>query len=156
MKTLDTKLFLDTLCELSDAGEIVSTVISGGSMLPFLSPGRDYAFFTKPALPLKKGDIVLYKRKNGDYVLHRIHHIKDGNFFMLGDNQTAVEGPVKKENIQGVVTYVKRKGKLLYPKDFMWKFYSIFWLRLTPFRRYILKTRAFFKINSRFKEHLND
>ena len=86
MKTIDTKNYLDALCELVSEGKIVSTVISGGSMLPFLSPQRDYAFLERISRKLRRGDIVLYKRPNGDYVLHRIRKIKDEEFFLRTNN----------------------------------------------------------------------
>ncbi len=97
-------------------------------MLPFLAGGRDYVFLQRPSNPLKKGDIVLFTRKNGDYVLHRIKHIKPEGYYLLGDRQTALEGPVEESSIRCVAVKVKRKGKLLTPKSFCWKFFSTFWL----------------------------
>lgn len=142
MKTIDTKNYLDALCELVSEGKIVSTVISGGSMLPFLSPQRDYAFLERISRKLRRGDIVLYKRPNGDYVLHRIRKIKDEEFFLIGDRQTETERGIKKENLCALVTSVKRNGKILGEKSFTWFFYKHIWLALVPLRPFLLKLKA--------------
>lgn len=144
MKLIDTKCYLDALSALTESGHTVSTAISGGSMLPFLAEGRDFAILKKPDSPLKKGDIVLFKRNNGSYILHRIRHIRKNGYYIIGDSQNVIEGPVDKNQIVAVVTSVKRKGKMIYPKNFIWKFYSIIWLRLIPFRHLIFRIRANF------------
>ncbi len=128
MKTIDTKAFLGTLCELAEKGETVSTVVSGGSMLPFLAGNRDYVFLQKPQQKLKKGDIVLFTRENGDYVLHRIRHIKPDGYYLIGDRQTALEGPVTEGRIRCVAVKARRKGKIITQESFCWKFFSTFWL----------------------------
>lgn len=129
MKTLDTNAFLDTLCELAEKGETVSTVVSGGSMLPFLAGNRDFVFLQRPQKKLKKGDIILFTRENGEYVLHRIKHIRPDGYYLIGDRQTSVEGPVLEQQIRCVVTKARRKGKIISPKNFCWKFFSVFWIR---------------------------
>lgn len=139
MKTIDTKSYLDTLCELASKGETVSTVVSGSSMTPFLSANRDCVFLKVPEKPLKIGDIVLFTRENGDYVLHRIRKIKNNNYYLVGDRQTALEGPVPLERIHCVVTAVKRKGRLISKKNPLWFFYSKIWIRLCFLRPVFFK-----------------
>ena len=53
-------------------------VVSGTSMAPFLAPDRDRVFLSAVTRPLKAGDIVLYQRDCGTYVLHRIVRV-DGD-----------------------------------------------------------------------------
>ena len=141
MKTIDTKSFLDTLCTLCEEGKTVSTVVEGGSMLPFLSPGRDYVFLNKITKAPKRGDIILYKRKNGDYILHRIQKVRNGEYFLVGDRQTQVEGGIKKENLCAIVTEVRRKDKILNSKSPVWFFYKHIWLSLLRFRPFLLKLK---------------
>ena len=52
----------------------------GTSMLPFLKEGRDSITLKAPPARLKKYDIPLYQRKNGQYILHRVVDVmeKDG------------------------------------------------------------------------------
>ena len=130
MKTLDTKSFLSALCEAAEEGKTVSTVVTGGSMSPFLCGGRDYVFLEKPRKKLKKGDIVLFLRENGDFVLHRITKIRKDGYYLSGDRQTASEGPINEGQIRCVAVKVRRKGKILTPKNIRWKFYSLLWPKM--------------------------
>ena len=107
-------------------------------MTPFLSSGRDFVYLEAPLRKLKKGDIVLYLRTDGDYVLHRIRYIKGDGYYMIGDRQTVTEGPVNITQIKALVTGVKRKGKQLSPKSPMWLFFSKVWIRMVPLRPAVL------------------
>ena len=144
LKLIDTKSYLDALSDLTENGHTVSTAISGGSMLPFLAPGRDFAILKKPDSPLKKGDIVLFRRADESYILHRIRHITKDGYYIIGDSQNVTEGPVEESRIVAVVVAVKRKGKSITPKNAVWKFYSTVWLRIIPLRRHIFRIRAIF------------
>lgn len=148
MKLIDTKSYLDALTDLTEDGHTVSTAISGGSMLPFLAPNRDFAILKKPDKPLKKGDIILFKRADERYILHRIKYIKNEGYYIIGDSQNVAEGPVEENRIVAVVVAVKRKGKLITPENIVWKFYSTIWLRIIPLRRLILRIRAIFRNNT--------
>ena len=139
VKTIDTKSYLDTLCSIADTGKTVSTIVSGGSMIPFLGSNRDYAFLETPKRPLKKGDIVLFERKNGDYILHRIKSIKKDGLYLLGDRQYKPEGPLNPSCVRCVVVSVKRKNKILTPENIIWKFYSKIWLNVVFLRPFIFK-----------------
>ena len=134
VKVIDTESFLSVLCELAEEGRTVSTVVSGGSMLPFLSGNRDTVYLEKPMRKLRKGDVVLFRRTNGDYVLHRIKRIKNGDFYLIGDRQYATEGPVKSEQICALMTGAKRKGKEITSKSPVWFFYSRVWINLVFLR----------------------
>ena len=77
--------------------------ITGTSMNPLLYQNRDYVKIQKPVLPLKIGDIPLYRRKDGAFVLHRVVGIKDnGEYVMCGDNQFILEFGITDKNIIGV------------------------------------------------------
>lgn len=58
MKAINTRLYIDTLRELTDAGKEVSLIVAESSMAPFLVHHRDIIFFSKPDSPLKRGDMV--------------------------------------------------------------------------------------------------
>ena len=99
MKTIDTKRYLNTLCQLIEDDHTTCTIVTGGSMSPFLASNRDYVYLEKPKRNLKKGDVVLFFRQNGDYVLHRIKHIRSEGYYITGDRQTTLEGPIKKSRL---------------------------------------------------------
>ena len=75
MKVIDTREYVSVLKQLTDDGREVSMRIAGNSMAPFLIHERDTIFFQKPEAKLKKGDMVFFKRRNGQYIMHRIHHV---------------------------------------------------------------------------------
>ena len=72
--------------KLENGGEV--TINPGGiSMKPLVVAGRDSVILEKAPKALKKYDVALYKRKNGQFVLHRVVGIKNGAYVMCGDNQ---------------------------------------------------------------------
>lgn len=70
----------------------------GTSMLPLIVEGKDSVVLVKPSL-LSKYDIVLYRRNNGQYVLHRIIKINGDNLVLCGDNQTQLEKGITSDKV---------------------------------------------------------
>lgn len=83
--------------------------------------------------------MVFYQRTDGQYVMHRIYKAKGKEFYMVGDAQTDIEGPLSEKQIFARVTKVRRKGKLIQPGDFWWWFFAKVWLSLVPVRPFIIK-----------------
>lgn len=77
----------------------------GTSMLPMLVEGRDSVSIVSTSVREPKvGEVILYRRKNGAFVLHRaVRMAKDGSFICCGDNQTILERGVERESIIGVL-----------------------------------------------------
>lgn len=145
MREVDTQEYVSVLKELVEEGHQVSLLISGSSMAPFLIHQRDTIYFKQPDRELKVGDMVFYQRRNGKYVMHRICRIRPEGFYMIGDAQKEIEGPLQRELIFGLVTSVVRKGKLIRPGDFWWEFFARVWLRIIPLRRLVSRLyRAIF------------
>ena len=98
--------------QLASNGRIMYHV-SGDSMLPLLKQGRDVAVIVavKPGERLRKYDVPLYKRDNGQYVLHRILKVCKDSYVTCGDNRYFSESGVKDESIIGVLECVLRDGK---------------------------------------------
>lgn len=142
MKQIDTRAYVSALRELTEEGRTVSMLIAGSSMAPFLIHQRDTIWFRKPDRPLKKGDMVFYRRQDGKFVMHRICRIRGNAYYMIGDNQTEIEGPLTREQIFAVVVKVRRKGQILQPGDFWWEFFARVWLRVIPVRRLIANVHA--------------
>lgn len=138
-KVLDTNAFLDTVCELLRQGQKhVAIPVTGGSMVPFLHNG-DMAYLDLPDSPLKKGDIVLYTRDSGRYILHRIKKInKDGSFIIVGDAQQELELLPRREMIHARVTSARHRGKLIQPGQPRWWFYQHIWLNIVPIRHFLM------------------
>ncbi|MGM9676898.1 MAG: S24/S26 family peptidase [Butyricicoccus sp.] len=134
MKVVDTKEYVSTLRELVRAGQEVSMPIAGSSMSPFLAHARDSICFRAPEQPLRRGDMVFYQRTNGQFVMHRIYRVRPEGYYIVGDGQTEIEGPIAETQIFAVVTRVQRKGKWIDATDFWWKFFAGPWLWVIPLR----------------------
>ena len=109
-------------------------VISGNSMNPFLVHGRDTVYLSKVKHPLKKGDMILYRRDNGAYILHRICQVDGETYTLVGDAQTQLEPGVRQDQVLAVVNAVCRKGKILRSGNFWWDFFAQIWIRMISLR----------------------
>ncbi|MBE5773447.1 MAG: hypothetical protein E7337_05880 [Clostridiales bacterium] len=137
-RRVDTREYVDVLRGLIKEGKEVSMLVAGSSMNPFLIHYRDTIFFKKPDCALRRGDMVFYQRDSGQYVMHRILRVKPEGLYIVGDAQTEIEGPVREDQVFAIITRVKRKGKMIGPDDFWWKFFEGPWLCIVPLRRIIM------------------
>ncbi len=72
---------------------------TGTSMLPMLDEKCDTIKIIKAPDKLKKYDVILYKRIDGTYVLHRIIKIKKDYYLLSGDHQVIKEKVYHKQII---------------------------------------------------------
>jgi hypothetical protein len=82
-------------------------VPKGKSMLPTIDENTDTLVLESPD-NLKKYDVILYKRKSGQFVLHRIVSIKDDSLTLCGDAQTELERGIKKSDVIAKVKEITR------------------------------------------------
>lgn len=97
--------------KLKEDGKVVFTP-KGTSMLPTIVGDVDTVTLVKPKYPLEKYSIPLYRRNDGNYVLHRVIEIKNGLYTMRGDNQYAFEKGIREDQIVGVVKTYTHNGKM--------------------------------------------
>jgi hypothetical protein len=81
--------------------------------------------------------MLLYRRKNGQYVLHRVA-MAGQTLTLIGDGQVGLEPGIQSEQVLAVVSAVRRKGKLLKPGHPIWAFYEKIWIRLIRIRPRLL------------------
>ena len=123
---------------LLKSGQTIQLFPQGYSMYPLLVPGRDEVILSPlPDRPLRRGDVALYRRDTGILVLHRICRCKEDGYYMVGDNQVQVEGPLRKEQVIGIMSGFVRKGKLFSSDDLWYRILSRVWLIMRPVRRCI-------------------
>lgn len=149
-RILDTQEYLDTVCQLLQQGETsVAVPVAGGSMAPFLHNG-DTVYLDLPDSPVKRGDIVLYTRSYGRYILHRVYRVRrDGSYIMVGDAQTELELLPGREQIHARVSSARHKGKLMRPGQFRWWVYQHIWLWLRPLRPFLMRMREVIRFKKR-------
>lgn len=97
----------------------------GTSMLPMLRQGIDSVSLVSPEKrEAKVGEVILYRRKNGAFVLHRAIALQpDGNFICRGDNQGVIERDVSPESVIGVLEGYYRDDKWISADDAEYKKY---------------------------------
>lgn len=118
--------------QMAAGGSAVLTV-TGYSMMPMLHHRRDTVVLEEVKRPLQKGDIALYRRDNGAYILHRILRKKGDTYICCGDNQLRTE-KVEARQLIAVVTEFTRKGRHHTVADKSYRFYQTLWVTLHPLR----------------------
>lgn len=135
-KILPPELLLEEyrkLLQEEDVKELPLTV-TGNSMSPFLIHGRDTVYLSRLTRPARRGDVLLYRRDNGGYVLHRVYAATSEEYTMVGDAQTELEPGIRPDQVIAIVTRVVRKDQELRPGSFWWDFFETKWLRMLPVR----------------------
>ena len=132
------------LLQEEDVKELPLT-ITGNSMSPFLIHGRDTVYLSRLTRHARRGDVLLYRRDNGAYVLHRVYAVTPETYTMVGDAQTELESGIRPDQVVAVMTRATRKDKELRPGDFWWDFFETTWLRFLPMRRPIHKLYTIMK-----------
>lgn len=134
LRVIEPEELMQQLPRLLQEAESVPLIISGNSMSPFLTHGRDTVYLSKVTEPLKKGDMILYRRASGAYILHRIYQVRDGVYDLVGDGQLGIEPGIRPEQVLAVVKTVRCNGKLLRKGSLRWEFFEHVWLQLLPLR----------------------
>lgn len=136
--------------QMETAGSAVLHV-TGYSMMPMLRHKQDSVVLSLMTESPKKGDLMLYRRENGAYILHRILKKKPEHYICCGDNQFQKE-TVKESQMLAVVTAFTRKGKKISIDSKGYRLYVKLWVALHPIRwmyliprRLLGKCRAFLR-----------
>ena len=66
------RAYIGAILSETEAGGVMEMPVFGSSMAPFLIHGRDVVRLVKCTHPPKRGEIVLFRRLDGQYVLHRV------------------------------------------------------------------------------------
>lgn len=152
-------------------GQEVVITVTGNSMSPFLRHRRDQAVLTAAdAGALQPGDVPLYRRRNGQYVLHRVVERRENGicyrlgaapcpaadaagvqYTMLGDAQTQLEHGICPEQIVAVATAFYRSGHYRPCDAPAYRRRVLRWHRLLPVRRWLL---AAYHLPGRVARHL--
>ena len=102
----------------------------GISMLPMLRQGKDSVELSPLPPKLKKYDLPVYRRRDGQYVMHRIVAVKEDHYICLGDNTLSFEH-IYPEQMIGVVSAFKRGDRRIEVNNHCYRVYCRLW-RLTP------------------------
>lgn len=115
------------------AGRSVRFSPRGVSMLPMLVQGRDSVLLSPVPDKLKKYDLPLYRRKDGQFVLHRIVEAGE-TYTCVGDNQFKLETGLMHDQMIAVVTEFTRNGKTYSVDARAYRLYCAGWHYTRPVR----------------------
>lgn len=130
---------LPAMEEMLEKNMDVTFVTNGASMQPLLH-SKDSVTLRR-ADTYKKNDVVLFRRLDGGFVLHRIYKIKGDTVFTEGDALCGRDEPIKKEQILGKAVAFIRKGKSLKVSDFKYKLYKLAYVSALGKRLRLLKRK---------------
>lgn len=127
--------------KLSAGGDVLISA-SGNSMYPLFRHQKDQVRLSRVERTLKKYDMILYKRDNGQYVLHRIVGVGEEGFILRGDAQTVNEYPIRENQIIAKVSGFARKGKEHTCDEMSYRFYVYLWTHTVLLRRIYRKGKC--------------
>ena len=112
-------------------------------MMPLLRQRRDLMVIErKGAERLHWLDVPLFKRDNGQYVLHRVMWVRKNDYILCGDNQWYLERGITDRQILGVLRQVDRDGKVLDMRSGKMRLYGLCQWLFYPLRACVLIGRS--------------
>lgn len=139
VKQTDAKALMALVLPMIEQGKTVKITVTGFSMYPLVSSRRDAVLLAK-AEDIKVGDVPLFVREDGSYILHRLVGEKDGAFVAMGDYETEKEYPVYRENIVAKAVGFYRKGRYIDCQSAGYRVYSFVWRKVACIRPFLLRT----------------
>ena len=124
--------------EVIESGGEFTFKPNGISMMPLIRQGVDEVVLVSPS-NIKLGDAVFYQRDNGQFVLHRIVKIKNGEYVMCGDNQFDLEYGITDKHILAKMKCVIRDGQVIDESNKKYRKY----VKGLPMRRFKKRTHNF-------------
>ena len=128
-----------------NSGKDVQLPIKGTSMTPFLINDRDEIILTAMnSRRIKVGDLVMFRRDDGSYAMHRIYKVNgDGTFDILGDNHYAPDRNIRYDMLVAYVPKAIRKGREVDCEKGFWRntmtFYMNFRMKHPAFTQRIYR-----------------
>ena len=111
----------------------------GFSMKPMLKENRDIVVIKPVTGILKPMDVAFYRRGEA-YILHRVLEVREGYYVIRGDNTFILE-EVPFEDVLGVLTEFKRKGKSISTDSAGYRRYARIWTAIYPVRLLYFRIR---------------
>lgn len=115
--SLRLEAMLPVIEEKLKSGASVTFGPHGISMLPLIRQDIDSVVIEAVKERPKTGDVIFYRRPDGQFVLHRIVGEDSSGYILCGDNQIVKEFGVTEDLIIGIMTAVVRDGKTVSCSD---------------------------------------
>lgn len=110
----------------------------GSSMYPFIRNGDTLLIEPKSRNKLCIGDIIFYRRPEGQYIAHRlVRKIEPDTLITRGDNLTYYDEPVPDRHVFGRVVSIERDGRYRSLDSGLNKIIGRCWVRLSPLNTWL-------------------
>lgn len=120
--------------EILTSGGTVELTVTGRSMEPMLHDGVSRVRLAAPR-KLRRGDLPLYRRADGSYVLHRVTAVDGESVTCCGDAQWVFEPNITRSQIVAVMEAFDREGgRWVRADSVLYGAYWRVWLALRPLR----------------------
>ena len=131
-RTVDRLAFLRIMTVAED-GSVIPLLVTGTSMLPFLLDRRSVVYLEKDrSYQPKRGDIVLFLRPDGAWVLHRVVRLlPNGKLLINGDGQAWTE-TIMPQQIMARVVRICRRKRIFSTENVIYRVLSRMWMPLRP------------------------
>lgn len=147
---VDLDVLIPVIREQLAAGQTVRFTPTGVSMEPMLRHGIDNVVLSPVPQVLKRYDLPLYQRENGQYVLHRVVEVQPdicapeagrdesttSTYTCMGDNQFVKESGLRHEQMIGLVTEFYRDGRRHSVDETGYRIYCRVWYRSRRLRHF--------------------
>ena len=118
-------------------GSAVKIKVVGDSMCPLLHGGGD-SVTLKSVKKAKLFDVILFKRKDGQYVLHRVVRKNRDFLSFAGDFEIKREEPIFENQIIAKAIEFERCGRKFSANNLLYRLYSVVWTWFLPHRHRII------------------
>lgn len=113
------------VAEMVESGHRVEIVGKGSSMVPLIRGGIDRIVLRKvDNFSLEKGNILLVKLDNGNYVIHRVKKYNTATVTLQGDGNLRNIETCQTEDVIAEAVEVIRGRKRIIKGSFLWKMFS--------------------------------
>lgn len=147
MKVTQAQVAMDVMLPMMEdsfrQGMTVTLGVTGNSMVPLFRHNRDSVILS-PCDPtaLRRGDVPLYRRLDGRFVLHRILRVEGECYTLAGDAQSELEVGLPNTCVIAVMTGFIRKGKTVSCRNIWYRLYSAVWMALYPIRPFLFRVAS--------------
>ena len=120
------------IVEALAGGSSVRMTVTGKSMQPFMRNNDVAVLRAVDEGPIGVGEIVLARRADGTFILHRVRRVSSDGYHLAGDAQRDIEGPLPRASIVARVPAIIRRGKEICLDRGLRRLAGLFWIRSAP------------------------
>ena len=128
---LDNGLGIEKWRELGENGTPIPIRIPvhGFSMMPLIRPEKDMITIMPLVRAPMVGDIVMFRRSDGKYIVHRVYKTFTDGIQTWGDNCLVADAPRKRKDVFGLIVSVERNEKIYRLDTDKQRAYGIKWMK---------------------------